>query len=260
MNQKILGKTGVKISEIGQGTWDYNGGIEPLRLGISMGATHIDTAEMYGTEGVVGKAIGGQRENVFLATKVNPSHLHYDDVIRAAESSLRRLNTNIIDLYQIHWPNPRIPIKETMKAMEELVNRGKIRYIGVSNFSVDELKEAQDSMSSQEVVSNQVEYSLQSREIENDLIPYCESQKITIIAYSPLTRGRVARLKDPVLDEIASKYGKTRAQVVLNFLTSQENVVAIPKSDNVEHVRENCGASGWRLSKEDLEKINKRFQ
>src|SRR5579862_3744187 len=114
MLQKNLGKSGVKISEIGQGTWAYRGGVEPLRLGVSLGATHVDTAEMYGTENLVGKAIEPIRDQVFLATKVSPSHLHYDDVIKAAEGSLKQLNTRTIDLYMIHWPNPRIPIKETM--------------------------------------------------------------------------------------------------------------------------------------------------
>ena len=255
LNQKPLGKTGIKISEIGQGTWAYTGGVEPLRLGVSLGATHIDTAEMYGTEGIVGKAIEDEREKIFLATKVSPQHLRYDDLIRAAEGSLKRLNTKMIDLYMVHWPNPEIPIKETMRAMEDLVKKGKIRYIGVSNFSVDELKEAQGAMSSQEIVSNQVRYNLETRGIERDLIPYCKKEKITIVAYSPLSRGQVSRRKDEVLDKIASKYGKTKAQVALNFLTREECVVAIPKANSVEHVRENCGASGWRLTDEDIDLI-----
>lgn len=260
MNQKLLGKTGVKISEIGLGTWQYRGDIEALRVGIAQGATHIDTAEIYGTEGVVGEAIEGLRDKAFLATKVSPSHLHYDDVLKAADGSLKRLGVKIIDLYQIHWPNSRIPIKETMSAMEELVKQGKIRYIGVSNFSVRELKEAQEAMSSQEIVSNQVEYNLQNREIERDLLSYCQSQKITIIAYSPLNRGHVSPGKNSILDKIASKYDKTRVQVVLNFLTARENVVAIPKSDNIDHVNENCGASGWRLSLDDIKQIVQSFK
>lgn len=231
-----------------------------MRVGISQGATHIDTAEIYGTEGIVGEAIQGLRDEIFLATKVSSSHLHHDDVLKAAEGSLRRLGVKTIDLYQIHWPNPRIPIRETMDAMEELVKQGKIRYIGVSNFSVSELKEAQEAMSSQEIVSNQVEYNLQNREIESDLISYCKSQKITVIAYSPLNRGHIGVAKDGLLDKVASKYGKTKAQVVLNFLTAEENVVAIPKSDNINHVKENCGASGWRLSADDMKRIDQHFR
>ncbi len=259
MLQKPLGNSGVNISEIGQGTWDYRGGVEPLRLGVSLGATHIDTAEMYGTEPIVGKAISEIRSNVFLATKVSPQHLHYNDVIRAAEGSLKRLNTDVIDLYMIHWPNASIPIKETMKAMEDLVSKGKIKHIGVSNFSVEDLEEAQRVMASRKIVSNQVQYNLANRSIEAELIPFCKKEKITVVAYSPLSRGQVSRRKDEVLDKIAAKYGKTKAQVALNFLTREENVVAIPKADSAEHVRENCAASGWRLSQDDIAIIDEHF-
>jgi diketogulonate reductase-like aldo/keto reductase len=256
---KPLGKSGVKISEIGQGTWAYRGGPEALRAGIACGMTHVDTAEMYGTEDAVGKAIADIRDEVFLATKVSPQHLHYDDVLKAATGSLSRLNTTFIDLYMIHWPNRRIPIQETMRAMEDLVKQGKIRHIGVSNFSVEELKDAQEALSSHKIVSNQVEYNLQTRDAEKELIPYCKAQGITIVAYSPLTRGQVSRRKDEVLEKIAAKYKKSKSQVVLNFLTREENVVAIPKADRMEHVKENCDASGWRLSEEDLRLIDERF-
>jgi diketogulonate reductase-like aldo/keto reductase len=259
MYYKSLGKTGVKISEVGQGTWAYRSGVEPLRAGISGGATHVDTAEMYGTEPIVGEAIAKIRDQVFLATKVSPSHLRYADVLRAAEGSLNRLNTKMIDLYMVHWPNPRVPIKETMRAMEELVTQEKVRYIGVSNFSVEDMKDAQDALSSQEIVSNQVEYNLQNRDAEREVIPYCKSQKITVVAYSPLSRGYISRRRDEVLDRLAEKYGKTRAQIALNFLTREENVIAIPKADRIEHVKENCEASGWRLSEEDLRLIDERF-
>jgi diketogulonate reductase-like aldo/keto reductase len=254
LNQKELGRTGVRISEIGQGTWNYRGGVETLRLGVSLGATHIDTAEIYGTEEVVGRAIEGIRDKVFLATKVWSDHLRYDDVLKACDGSLTRLGVKYVDLYMIHWPNPSVPIKETMRGMERLVKQGKIRHIGVSNFSVEKLKEAQGALSSQEIVSNQVKYNLSARGIEEELIPYCKSEKITIVAYSPL-KGNLPRRKSELLDEIASRYGKTRAQITLNFLTAEENIVAIPKADSQNHVRENCSASGWRLSSEDLEKI-----
>ncbi len=259
MNYKQLGDTRVKISEIGQGTWQYRGGVEPLRVGISLGATHIDTAEIYGTEETVGEAIRSEREKVFLATKVWSNHLHHDELIKAAEGSLRRLDTKTIDLYMIHWPNSNIPIKETMSAMEELVRRGKIKHIGVSNFSLRELKEAQHALSSEKIVSNQLEYNLQNREIEEELVPYCKKEKITIVAYSPLSRGSFPNNQRGVLDSIAQKYNKTLAQVILNFLTREEHVVAIPKANRSEHVRENCGASGWRLSSEDIREIYENF-
>ena len=259
MNYKQLGNSKVKISEIGQGTWQYRGGVEPLRVGISLGATHVDTAEMYGTEETVGEAIKDEREKVFLATKVSPSHIHHDDLIKAAEASLRRLDTKVLDLYMIHWPNPRIPIKESMTAMEELVKQGKIKHIGVSNFSVKELKDAQQALYREKIVSNQVEYNLQNREIEDELVPYCKKEKITIVAYSPLSRGNFTSDENGVLDRIAQKYDKTIAQVTLNFLTREEHVVAIPKANRSEHVKENCGASGWRLSSEDIREIDERF-
>ncbi len=261
MEAKALGQTGEKISEVGQGTWAYHGSIEALREGISLGATLIDTAEMYGTEDTVGRAIEGQ-DDIFIATKVSAHHLHYDDVIKAAEASLKRLKVSCIDLYQVHWPNPHIPIRETMHAMEALVKRGKIRHIGVSNFSVLEMKEAQEALSTETIVSNQVEYSLLSREIEVDVLPYCSSEKITIIAYSPLARGHISSARSgnsALLDQIAERYRKTRSQVALNWLTSWENVVVIPKADRLDHVRENCGASDWRLSREDFEAISKEY-
>ncbi len=250
----------MEIPEIGLGTWDYRGGVEPLKIGISLGASLIDTAEMYRTEEVVGRAISSlDRRSVFIATKVWPNHLHHDDLLKAAEASLRRLNIKTIDLYQIHWPNPEVEISESIGAMEELVRMGKVRFIGVSNFSVEQVEEAQDALSSEKIVSNQVEYNLSDRRIERDLLPYAISKGMTIIAYSPLERGSSLRNRGRVsklLDEIASKYKKTRAQVILNWITSKQNVVAIPKADRGEHVRENCGASGWRLSPEDLREID----
>jgi diketogulonate reductase-like aldo/keto reductase len=259
MNYKQLGNTKVKISEIGLGTWQYRGGVEPLRVGISLGATHVDTAEMYGTEETVGEAIKEEREKVFLATKVSPSHIHYDDLLKAAEGSLRRLDTKTLDLYMIHWPNPKIPIKESMSAMEELVKRSKIKHIGVSNFSVKELKDAEHALTSEKIVSNQVEYNLENREIEEELVPYCKKEKITIVAYSPLSRGNISSDENGVLDKIAQKHNKTIPQVILNFLTREDHIVAIPKANRVDHVRENCGASGWRLSSEDIREIDENF-
>ncbi len=143
MELKELGNTGVLIPEIGLGTWRYRGGIEPLRKGIELGATLIDTAEGYGTEHVVGKAVRGMRDRVFIATKVSGRRLGYDDVLRAAEGSLSELGTEHIDLYQVHWPNSSYPMSETMRAMETLVERGIVRFIGVSNFDLDDLREAE---------------------------------------------------------------------------------------------------------------------
>src|SRR4030095_8161791 len=189
---KQLGNTGVMVPEIGLGTWKYHGGVEPLRRGVELGAYLIDTAEIYRTENVVGQAIEGMRERVFIATKVSGAHLRHDQVLRAADASLQLLGTEVIDLYQIHWPNARVPIKETMQAMETLVDRGQVRYIGVSNFSLRELRAAQEVMTKYPIVSNQVLYNLNRREIEHDLLPYCQEHPLTILAYTPLDDGRLA--------------------------------------------------------------------
>lgn len=267
MELKQLGTTGVQLPEIGLGTWAYRGGVEPLQKGISLGAFLIDTAEIYGTEGIVGEAVKGQRDQVFIATKVSASHLRYDEVLRAAEDSLKRLGMDYIDLYQVHWPNRSVPIRETMRAMEELVDMGRVKFIGVSNFSVRDLQETHESMARYRVVSNQVLYSLVDREIEENLLPYCEKNQLLVIAYSPLARGGLAtrpllkrRRAMNVLEEIVKETGKTMAQVALNWCTSKPNVIAIPKSDRVDRVAENCQASGWRLSAEQVEALNEAFR
>src|SRR5207249_8002316 len=186
MNYKFLGDTTVRLPEIGLGTFNYKGGVEPLRTAIALGAGLIDTAESYGTEEIVGEAIKGDRDRVFLTDKVSPAHFRRPDLLLAAERSLQRLRTDYIDLYQLHRPNYTVPIQETMAAMEELVEQGKIRFIGVSNFSVAELKKGQAALSKYKIVSNQVRYSLVERSIEPELLRYCQENRITVIAYSPL--------------------------------------------------------------------------
>lgn len=266
MELKELGATGVKLPEIGLGTWQYNGGSEPLKKGLALGAFLIDTAEMYGTEAVVGEAIRQQRDHVFIATKVSGNHLRYDDVIKAANGSLKRLGVNRIDLYQVHWPDPGVPIRETMRAMETLVEEGKVRFIGVSNFYLENLKEAQACMVKHRIVSNQVKYSLLHRGIEEDMLPYCQKTRVTVIAYSPLARGELTsrplqknRGAFNVLQNVVQQTRKTAAQVALNWCISKPNVIAIPKSDRVERVIENLQASGWRLAREQIEALNRAF-
>ena len=222
MEYRELGATGVMIPEVGLGTWKYRGGPEPLRRGIELGATLIDTAEMYRTEDAVGLAIRGIRDRVFVATKVLGSNLRYDQVLRAAEKSLGLLDDGVIDLYQIHWPSHSVPIAETMRAMEELVDRGTVRHIGVSNFSVAEMREAQAAMSKYSIVCNQVLYNLKRRGIERDLIPYCEEHGITVMAYTPLADGSLAvrpRVRAgrgwEALKGVAREVDKTPAQVAL---------------------------------------------
>jgi diketogulonate reductase-like aldo/keto reductase len=266
MELKRLGNTETMVPEIGLGAWKYHGGVEPLRHGVELGACLIDTAEIYGTEDIVGRAVQDRRERVFLATKVSGAHLRYDGVLRAAAASLRRLQTDYIDLYQIHWPNAQIPIKETMRAMEALVDAGQVRYIGVSNFSVRELRAAQAAMTRYPIVSNQVLYNLNRRDIERTLLPYCQEHHITIIAYTPLDDGHLtdaARMRRSrgmqVLQQIATEVQKTMAQVALNWCTARPNVIAIPKSNSQARIAENCGASGWRLSPAQLQRLEEAF-
>lgn len=262
MEHKELADTGLALPEIGLGTWQYTGGVAPLRRGIELGAFLIDTAEAYGTEEVVGRAVQGVRDHVFIATKVSPSHFRRRELLQAADRSLRLLRTDFIDLYQLHWPNPHVPIAETMSAMEELVDAGKVRYIGVSNFSVVQLTEAQAACRRYRIVSNQVPYSLVDRRIEAEILPYCQQQRITVIAYSPLARGLSnlrARDRQDALQRIAAETGKTPAQVALNWCIARPNVIAIPKANSIAHIEENCLASGWRLSPGQLRFLEGSF-
>ena len=272
MELKRLGASGVMVPEIGLGTWRYRGGSEPLRRGIELGANLIDTAEMYRTEDQVGEAIAGIRERVFIATKVLGSNLRYDAVLRAADQSLRLLGIDKIDLYQIHWPNPSVPIAETMRAMERLVADGLVDYVGVSNFSVEDMMDAQSAMQNNPIVSNQILYNLRRRRAERDVIPYCQEHDIMVMAYSPLHEGalvgngggrlrRALRLggDQQVLAEISDETGKTAAQVALNWVADQDGVIAIPKSNSVARTEENCAASGWHLTTEQRQRLNRAF-
>ncbi len=250
MEWKQLGVSSASVPAIGLGTWRYQGGAEPLRAGLDCGACFIDTAEGYGSEEIVGTVIRGRRQQVFVASKVSPRNFRRQDLLRAVDSSLRRLGTDYIDLYQLHWPNLKVPMAETMGTMEELADCGKIRFIGVSNFSIRELRKAQTALSRHPVVSNQVRYSLIDRTIETGLLDYCRQHAITIIAFSPLGLNfSNLRAADPeaVLARVARQCGKTEAQVALNWLIAKEGVVAIPKAFTAPHAVENCGSAGWRL-------------
>ncbi len=233
---------------------------ELLRFGIELGMTFIDTAEVYGaghSEEVVGKAVKRIRDGVFIATKVSPEHLNYSDVIQSAEKSLRRLNTDHIDLYQVHWPNPAIDLQETMRAMEELVQQGKIRYIGLSNLCLNGLEKAQMALTQNMIVSIQAEYNLFDRSVEHDILPFCDTEGVTLIAYSPLEQGRIVSSSEKIetLEAIAAKYDRTMAQVTLNWLTAHDSVIAIPKASNLRHLKENAFSVDFGLSQEDFDKI-----
>ena len=264
MLTRDFGSTGVKVPVIGQGTWQIGkNGLEALRAGIDLGMTHIDTAEMYtGSEEVIADAIRGIRKKIFLVSKVVPSNASYKGTLRACDTSLKRLATDYLDVYLLHWWSGSHPIAETMRAMEELVTAGKIRYIGVSNLEVDRLKQAQKALTRERIVCNQVVYHLRSRAVENQVLPYCESQNIAVVGYSPFGQGDFpapTSRQGKALQTIADRYGKTPRQVALNFLTRRKSLFAIPKASKVDHVRENGGGTGWELTEDDLNLIEAAF-
>jgi diketogulonate reductase-like aldo/keto reductase len=268
---------GVDIPVLGMGTWGMGGSwekdtehdreeIAALKAGLKLGMTHIDTAERYGqghAEELVGKAINGfPRKGIFITTKVWTDNLAHDDLISSAKKSLKRLGTNYVDLYLIHGPNPQIPIKETVEAMDYLVKKRMTRFIGVSNFFVKQLREAQN-FAQNRIVANQIEYNLLVRNkgihtdnMESEIIPYCQENGIMVIAWRPLGKGNIARHGIRLLDELSRKYGKTQAQIALNWLISKEGIITIPKATSTEHQKENLGALGWSLRPEDAQKLD----
>jgi diketogulonate reductase-like aldo/keto reductase len=271
MTRRKFGWTGVEVPVIGQGTWELEGSrekerraVEALRAGLDLGMTHIDTAEMYGSgraEELVGEAIAGRRDEVFLASKVLPSNASYKGTIAACDRSLARLKTDRLDLYLLHWQGS-YPIEETMRAMEALVTAGKVLYFGVSNFDVADLKKARAAVSGGKLASNQVLYHLRDRGIERKLIPYCEKSGIAVVAYSPFGHDQFPSARTPggkVLEEIGKRHGRTVRQVVLRFVTRDPGVFTIPKSGSVQHTRENSGGDGWELTPEDVAAIDRAF-
>src|SRR5262245_9469786 len=264
MLTREFGATGKKVSVIGQGTWAMKSeGRDALEVGIQLGMTHIDTAEMYtGAEEIIRQVIRNRRNELFLVSKVVPSNASYRGTLRACEASLKRLNTDYLDVYLLHWWSGSHPIAETMRAMEELVATGKIRHIGVSNLDVELLKQAQRALTRERIVCNQVLYHLRSRGIEHRLIPYCKSQNIAVVGYSPFGQGNFqlgSSKQAKTLAAIAQRHSKTPRQVALNFLTRHASLFAIPKASNADHVRENAVGTGWQLTPEDLQIIDRVF-
>jgi diketogulonate reductase-like aldo/keto reductase len=272
MTRKPFGGTGVAVPVIGQGTWDMpesghrrDEAVRALRRGIELGMTHIDTAEMYGAgavEEILGEALVGiPRDSLFITTKVLPENASYKGTIAALDRSLRRLRMEYVDLYLLHWPGSH-PLAETMRALEDLAHQGKTRYIGVSNFDVDDVREAESHLRTVKLASNQVLYNLAERGVEVRLLPYCRERGIAVVAYTPFGRGRVLGKDSPgraVLERIAAKHGKTARQVALNALTRDAAVFAIPKASSVAHVEENAGGARWELDAEDLALIDSVF-
>lgn len=264
MERRPFGRTGVSVPVIGQGTWeletgDRDGAIAALRRGLDLGMTHIDTAEMYGrgrVEEIVGEAIAGRREQVFLVSKVLPENASRRDTIAACERSLRRLRTDHLDCYLLHAPS-RHPLADTIGAFEQLVGEGKIRTWGVSNFDEDAVAEAVRIAGPSRVACNQVLYHLEERAIEHYVLPACVRHGIAVVAYSPFAQGGFR--PHPVLAEIARAHGATPRQVALAFLVRHPSVFTIPKAAAVRHVEENAAASDLRLTEEEIRRIDAAF-
>lgn len=253
--KKLKLKSGDIIPIIGFGTYKLTGkeGKEAIEKAIKIGYRHIDTAEAYNNQSEVAKAIntsGVSRNDLFVTSKVWYDNLGYDNVITACEDTLTELETDYLDLYLIHWPNYKIPIEETLRAMTDLKNQGKIRNIGVSNFTVDHLKEAKNVFDG-DIVTNQVEFHpyLYQEELYN----YCRESDIRITAYSPVARAEV--IGDSVIKEIAEKYNKTEIQVSLKWLI-QKDIIVIPRSNNPEHIKSNFDVFDFNLSDEDMDRID----
>jgi diketogulonate reductase-like aldo/keto reductase len=261
---------GRAIPVLGQGTWGMGEGsatrgkeIAALRHGFDLGLILIDTAEMYGEGGaeeVVGEAIQGRREQVFLVSKVYPHNATRRGAVEACHRSLRRLKTDYLDLYLLHWRGS-VPLEETLAAFQELRQAGAIRDYGVSNFELDDMSEARALQGGQEIASDQVLYSLVHRGIEWDLLPWCSRHGIPVMAYSPIENsGREQRklLGNAALKQVAERHAATSAQIALAWLL-QQKVVAIPKAVNPVHIRENRAAHDLTLTKQDLREIDLAF-
>jgi diketogulonate reductase-like aldo/keto reductase len=260
---------GKNIPVIGLGTWTMGGDTRPdprqddkalgaLRAAFEMGYTHIDTAEMYSgghTEELVGQALQGfERTKFFITTKVKPPNLSYSGVLRSLDGSLQRLGVEQIDLYLIHWPAHSLPLSRTFRALNQAVREGKVRYLGVSNFGLDELKQAQQ-LSETPLVTNQVPYSLANRSyIRNGVIPYCQNNQIIITAYSPVEEGRLR--SSAQLEVVAAAHQATPYQIALAWLVNQPGVITIPMSQNPVHLRQNLEAAEIQLNKDEMAALN----
>jgi diketogulonate reductase-like aldo/keto reductase len=269
MQHRTFGPSRREVSIIGQGTWyiengNRAGAIAALRGGLDLGMTHIDTAEMYGSgaaEALVGEAIAGRRDEVFLVSKVLPSNASTAKTVQACERSLRQLRTNRLDCYLLHWRGA-YPLEETIAAFDRLEREGKILSWGVSNFDAGDLEEAKAIAGPGRIACNQVLYHLRERAIEHAVVPWCEANDVALVAYSPFGHDDFPRPDEAdgaVLQDIARKYGVTMRQVALAFLARSNNVFVIPKAASAGHAAENAAAAGLHLSAGDIARIDRAF-
>ena len=258
---------GDDVPVLGQGTWGMGersahriAEVAALRLGVDLGMTLIDTAEMYGDGGaeeVVGEAISGRRDAVFIVSKVLPSHASRRGVAAACEESLRRLRTDRIDLYLLHW-RLGTPLAETVAGFEALKGAGKIRHWGVSNFDTADMIDLAGVADGRNAQTNQVLYNLTRRGIEYDLLPWCRDRAIPVMAYSPVEQGALA--DDERLAKVADRHGASRSQIALAWVLRQDGVIAIPKASRADHVRDNRAAHDIRLTPADLQELDRAFR
>src|SRR5262245_55855368 len=232
---------------------------EALRTGISLGMNLIDTAELYGSEELIGRAISGQRDKVFLVSKVWPTHVAGDGIARACEASLKRLGTDHLDLYLLHWPQKGVGISHVVAGFEDLVAKKKIRSWGVSNFGVREMEDLFRAKGGDRCATNQVSYSLGDREIERAVLPWCRKRGMPVMAYSPLGGEGAKLVRDPTLAKIGSEHGCTAAAVALAWAIRGGDVIAIPESGSVAHVKENAVALSLTLTPQDLQTLDAAF-
>jgi diketogulonate reductase-like aldo/keto reductase len=272
MQRKLFGPAGIALPVIGQGTWNVpeSGArraeaIRAMRRGIELGMTHIDTAEMYGSgaaERLIAEALRGiPRDRVFVTSKVLPTNASYERTIEACEHSLQNLGTSYLDLYLLHWPS-HVPLRETMRALVERVHRGMTRFVGVSNFELDEMIQARELLGDVPLACNQVLYHLKERSIEHRLIPAAQDAGIAIVAYTPFGRGAFPRASSAAataLERVAETHHATARQVILAFLTRESNVFTIPKASSVSHVEENAAAGDLHLDERDVATIEAAF-
>ncbi|MEL7512508.1 MAG: aldo/keto reductase [Cyanobacteria bacterium J06554_3] len=266
MKTMIELSSGQSMPKLGMGTWRmgenkrrFDDEVKALRHGLSLGLSLIDTAEMYGEGGaeeVVGAAIAGKRSDVFLVSKVYPHNASREGAIAACERSLKRLNTDYIDLYLLHWRGSE-PLADTLDAFDTLKQAGKICDYGVSNFDVDDMEEAMQLPTGKQIVTNQILYNLSRRGVEHDLLPWCQRQNVAVMAYSPIEQGRL--LGNKTLEKIGKAKGVSGAQVAIAWLLHRENIIVIPKSSRIEHIEQNVAAQKIKLSPEDMAELDTAF-
>ena len=269
MDTRTFGPTGVAVAVIGQGTWYIEQArraeaVAAIRAGLDAGMTHVDTAELYGSgkaEEIVAEGIAGRRDEVFFVSKIMPPNASRAGTVAACEASLKRLKTDRLDCYLLHWRG-RHPLEETVAALEALQAAGKVRSWGVSNFDEDDLQEAEDIAGPGRIACNQVLYHLQERGIEHAVLPWCEAHGVAVVGYSPFGHDSFPRADSSggrILAAVAEAHGATPRQVALAFLVRRPSLLTIPKAARVDHARENAAAGALHLTAAEIARIEAAF-